>query len=271
MHARSWWDSFTSPVAAEVSNSKGRFVEAGSNHRWVWWQEAWRGFRAHPVAGTGAGSFTFTNLRYRTSSLDTATEPHDLPLQFLSETGLVGAVLFAAAALTLVIARPPASGRRARARARAAGLPRCTACSTSTGTSLRSPRPCSSSPARSSRVRRRARARSARSPALLARGGVALAVLVSLFAVWLGDRWSGQAATRSATPRHAIALAKRARSLDPLAVEPLFTQALAEQALGDPARARALSAKATRVQPENAEAWYALGAFDLGSAARAPR
>src|SRR5262249_59568084 len=59
VHAHSWWDSFTSPVAAEVSNSKDRFVQAGSNHRWVWWKEAWRGFRAHPAAGTGAGSFAF--------------------------------------------------------------------------------------------------------------------------------------------------------------------------------------------------------------------
>jgi O-antigen ligase len=110
VHAHAWWDSFTSPVAAEVSNSKDRFVQTGSNHRWVWWKEAWRGWRAHPLGGTGAGSFAFTNLRYRTTSLDTATEPHDLPLQFLTETGLVGAALFVAAGLALVVAGRRRSG-----------------------------------------------------------------------------------------------------------------------------------------------------------------
>jgi tetratricopeptide (TPR) repeat protein len=88
-------------------------------------------------------------------------------------------------------------------------------------------------------------------------------VIVSLFAVWLGDRWSGQAADALAKPRHAISIAKRSRSVNPLAVEPLFTQALAEQVLGFPGSARQLYVKATRVQPENAETWYMLGAFDL--------
>jgi hypothetical protein len=76
--------------------------------------------------------------------------------------------------------------------------------------------------------------------AVLVAAGAALAVLVSLFAVWLGDRWSGQAADALAKPRHAISLAKRSRSVNPLAVEPLFTQALAEQELGFPERPRAV-------------------------------
>ena len=67
------------------SNSTGRFVEVGV--------EPPLGLVAGGVArlrattrsqGTGAGSFEFTNLRYRTTSLDSATEPHDLPLQFLT-------------------------------------------------------------------------------------------------------------------------------------------------------------------------------------------
>jgi hypothetical protein len=98
---------------------------------------------------------------------------------------------------------------------------------------------------------------------VLAAAGAGLAVVVSLVAVWLGDRWSGQAADALGTPRHAIALAKHSRSVDPVAVEPIFTQALAEQLRGFPGSARELYVKATRVQPENAETWYALGAFDL--------
>src|SRR5581483_272134 len=102
-HAHTWWKQFTSSATPEVTNAQNRFVQAGSNHRWVWWKEGWQGFTHHPLLGTGAGSFEFTNLRYRSTNVDQATEPHDLPVQFLSETGVVGFVLFAAGALALVV------------------------------------------------------------------------------------------------------------------------------------------------------------------------
>ena len=101
LKAGSAWRSFTS--SAQVTNTSVRFTSAASNYRWVWWRQAWRGFEHHALAGTGAGSFHLTNLHYRTSYLDETIEPHDLPLQMLSETGLVGFALFAAAALTLLV------------------------------------------------------------------------------------------------------------------------------------------------------------------------
>ena len=104
VRARSWWDTFTSSSSAEISNSSGRLVSAGSNHRWVWWKESWDAFEHHAVGGTGAGSFAFTNLRLRTTSLDSAVEPHNLPLQFLTELGVVGFALFLAAMLAPVFA-----------------------------------------------------------------------------------------------------------------------------------------------------------------------
>ena len=238
-------------------------MQAGSNHRWVWWKEAWDGFRHHVVAGTGAGSFDFTNLRYRTSSLDSATEPHDLPLQFLSETGLVGGALFVVAALTLVFAgRPRDDAELALALALPAYLLHglididwdFVAVSgvvflVAGALAARPP---------TERVERAGSA-----AAILVAAGAGLAVVSSLFAVWLGDRWSGQAGEALTTPRHAIALARRARSIDPLLVDPVVTQALAEEALGYGGSARRLFVKATELQPENAETWYALGAFDL--------
>jgi tetratricopeptide (TPR) repeat protein len=263
VHARSLWDSFTSPVATELSNSKGRFVQVGSNHRWVWWKEAWRGFRAHPLGGTGAGSFALTNLRYRTTSLDTATEPHDLPVQFLSETGVVGAALFLAAGLTLVVV-----GRR-RTPAELAlwlALPAYLVhglldidwdFAAATAPVLLVAGALAARPPYEQREPSAALARA------LAAGGLALAVLVSLFSVWLGDRWAGQADEALSNPERALVLAKRARSVDPLAVGPLFDQALAEQALGHDGRAHGLLLKATQVQPENPETWYTLGAFEL--------
>ena len=54
--------------SAPVGNSGGRFGSGSSNFRWAWWQQAWRRLAARArLAGTGAGSFHLTNLRYRDS------------------------------------------------------------------------------------------------------------------------------------------------------------------------------------------------------------
>ncbi len=54
----------------------------------------------------------------------------------------------------------------------------------------------------------------------------------SLFAVWLGNRWDGQAASAVGVDNgRAITLARRARSIDPFLVDPLFQSALAESAI----------------------------------------
>src|SRR5205085_986049 len=66
--------------------------------------------------------------------------------------------------------------------------------------------------------------------AACAGAGVALAALSSLFAVWLGGRWTGQALDALGVDNaHAVALAKRARSVQPLSIDPLYYEALAEQ------------------------------------------
>lgn len=91
--AQTLWHSFTNPVAAQTTNTNAHLLQGGGGNRWQWWKEAWRGFTGHPLGGTGAGTFSFTDLRYRTSTDITALEPHNTPLQFLSETGIVGFLL----------------------------------------------------------------------------------------------------------------------------------------------------------------------------------
>ncbi|MBV8081209.1 MAG: O-antigen ligase family protein [Actinobacteria bacterium] len=261
-HAHTWWKEFRSPATPELTNAQSRFVQAGSNHRWVWWQEAWHGFVHHPFAGTGAGTFGLTNLRYRTSVVDSATEPHDLPVQFLSETGVVGLVLLAAALLVpIALARRRSDAEVALALALPAYVlhslldidwdflavtgPVLLVAGALLGTAA---------------PRRRF------SPAAgLVGGGVALAVLASLVAVWLGNRWSGDAASALASPHRALTLAKRARQVDPLLVDPLHTEALAYEELGQLTLARDALLEATAEQPLNPDVWFNLGEFDLRS------
>jgi len=85
-----------------VSNGQSRFTSTSSNFRFTWWHQAWRGFEHHVLGGTGAGSFQLVNLLYRSIYLDTTIEPHDLPLQFLVETGIVGFLLLLVAFAVLL-------------------------------------------------------------------------------------------------------------------------------------------------------------------------
>src|SRR5439155_16444796 len=86
----------------EVSNSM-RLESLSSNNRWAWWKEAWRLFEAKPAGGKGAATFDLARRRIRTSSVVT-TEPHNLALQALSETGIVGFLLGLGAVLAALVA-----------------------------------------------------------------------------------------------------------------------------------------------------------------------
>ena len=62
----------------------------------------------------------------------------------------------------------------------------------------------------------------------------------------------------------ALEHARRAASLDPLAVSPLLTESLLLQQLGRNREALARVQQAARLQPQNYEVWYALGALQHG-------
>jgi hypothetical protein len=96
------WTSFTATRATSVSDPS-RLLSADSENRWVWWKEAARAFGDRPVQGWGAGSFAVVHLLYRRNTLS-VQQPHSVPLQFLSETGLIGAALGLGALLLLLVA-----------------------------------------------------------------------------------------------------------------------------------------------------------------------
>ena len=93
------WTSFTSTQV--VSNYNPNRLLTTASNRWVWWKEAAGAFSDRPVGGWGAGSFGVVHLLYRRDTLP-VQQPHSVPLQFLAETGAVGAVL-ALAALGLLL------------------------------------------------------------------------------------------------------------------------------------------------------------------------
>lgn len=102
------WHDFTSP-AAPNNFTPSRLLTTDS-YRWLWWKEAGHAFAARPVGGWGAGSFGVVHLIYRQNTLP-VQQPHSVPLQFLSETGVIGAVL-GLGGLTLLLVAAVRSARR---------------------------------------------------------------------------------------------------------------------------------------------------------------
>jgi hypothetical protein len=249
--------NFSEPVTPE---GPGRVFEGSSNNRAQWWQEAAHGFADHPVTGNGAGAFQVTHRRYRDSNVE-VREPHSLPLQLLSETGLVGFALFAAVVVAAALAV-----RRERALLFVVGLfglavlydihwdftAAAAVAFASLGVLLaRGERPVGRAP-------------------LWTAGVVALALagLYSLGAPWLADRRLDDAFSAIARGDFGTAAdqADRARALDPVSVEPLFALGFVEDAQGQFDRARDYYVRATEVQPENRETWFQLGKleYDVG-------
>jgi tetratricopeptide (TPR) repeat protein len=99
---------------------------------------------------------------------------------------------------------------------------------------------------------------------------LALAAVASAATPWLSQRSVRQVsvAIDRGDLAGAAAAADRARSLDPLSLGPIFARARVDESLGDEAAALGAYLDATRLQPENPEAWLALGLFEFDSGYR---
>ncbi|HSC74555.1 MAG TPA: O-antigen ligase family protein [Gaiellaceae bacterium] len=245
------WDEFANPVSAQVGQTPGRLASASSSNRWRWWQEAWNAFVDHPANGTGAGTFGLTDRIERTSSL-AVVEPHSTPLQFLSELGLIGFLLYGALLVAL---------------ARRTFLPLGLAIAVCflhsfvdidwdyiavqgplfllIGALLAGP----------------PRARSGWLVPLAA-AVCALAAVYSLASPWLSERRLNSAfdAAAGGNLLGALDRAQSARRFNPLAVEPLWLEAALT---ADKSRALAAYRQARDLEPLNPDTWYQLGAFEL--------
>ncbi|MDQ2980829.1 MAG: O-antigen ligase family protein [Actinomycetota bacterium] len=272
---REWFNNFTNETTY-VSQTPSRLTTLTSSSRWQWWDEAWRAFEARPVRGTGAGSFELTHRLLRRNNL-VATEPHNVPLQFLSELGIVGLLLFlgcVAAAVVGVVA----TLRRLKEPERAAGTALALALLAYQvhsivdfdwdfvavtgpallllGALLAAGRPA---------FRRRPPPRRLLAACAVGAAAVSLAAIYSLAAPWLARRNTErayEAIDRGAT-KAALEHAKRAHNWNPLALDPLLAWASAEEVRGDADEARRLYVEAVNKQPLNWRAWYELGQFEL--------
>ncbi|HYI37490.1 MAG TPA: O-antigen ligase family protein, partial [Thermoleophilaceae bacterium] len=259
-------DEFTKPKL-DRQNDPARVLRTNSGNRWVWWEEAMRGFADRPVTGFGAGSFPITHRRYRENTIE-VLQPHSVPLEFLTETGLVGALLalgglglLGLAALRGVRARAPGP-EKAFACALLAGvfawslhiwvdwdweIPGVTLGVLIALGVLAAAPPTGGPPAMVRERRERGPALALGAAALFAVAASAAlpAVSQSLTSAALSDAARNTAADLASGERKA-ALAKR---LNPLSAEPLFVQASIAERGNQPRKAARLFVDAVDLQP----------------------
>ena len=265
----SQWNQFRSSDPVAVSNEPERLGSLGSNNRWLWWEEAWRGFRDAPVVGQGAGTFPLLHRIERDRDVN-VNQPHNVALQFLSDTGIVGfllavgAFLAAVAAAILTIRRLDGPERGAVLALTLVGAAFCAhslvdidweylavtgpvffmlGAAVPTGT-----------------------AAAVRKPAwAVAVAAVAVVAVSSLYAPWLASRRVDGAydALGAAAYPAAAADAEEAHDLNPLAAEPLLVWGLAASGEGDREEAYRRFQQAVDLQPKNPDTWFYLGAFEL--------
>jgi O-Antigen ligase len=258
----------------EVTSNVARIGTLSSNNRWEWWKEAWQVFEEKPVGGKGAATFPISRLRVRKGTFVTNEGPHNIALQALSDTGVVGFLLGVGAVLAVL-------GAIARAVRRLSGEERAAAVALAIAVpayllhslvDIDWDFVAVSAPVffvgglligiggevRAVRVRGR--------PLLAA--GVALAMLAgvySLAAPWLASNRvdDAYAALTNLEPASAASDARDAAGLNPLSVEPILALALAYASVADVPDAVKQYERATRLQPENPDTWVALGAYEL--------
>ncbi len=266
-----WFREFTSqPTNASLQGGPQHLANASSSSRWLWWKEAWHAWEKQPWRGTGAGTFELTHRLLRTNDI-VVTEPHNVPLQFLSETGLVGfffALAAIGAAAVGVVRRLRGLTGEERAAAVALAVLAVAYVLHSlvdfdwdfvavTGPFLVSVGALLGGPA----VRDSPRVALAPVPVV-----VAIAVALSLLTPWFAERGtdSARGAIADGRPLRAYREARDARSLNPLALDPLLVQAAALEQLGDFQGARQVYIDAVELQPLNWRPWYYLGLFEVG-------
>jgi hypothetical protein len=102
--ARHGWNRFaTTAPAGEGTNLNSRLFSVSGSGRTILWHHAWTDVRAHPLLGSGAGTYEIWYLRHRTNG-SKVRDAHSLYLETLAEVGPIGLALLLVALLAPLVA-----------------------------------------------------------------------------------------------------------------------------------------------------------------------
>jgi tetratricopeptide (TPR) repeat protein len=86
------WEAFKNDDASGEEQS--RFLAASGSGRYTLWQVASEDFDSNPLLGVGTHNYEATYYQLREKNVGWVRQPHILPLEVLSERGIIGGVLF---------------------------------------------------------------------------------------------------------------------------------------------------------------------------------
>jgi hypothetical protein len=101
--ARHGWSQFATAAPAGGTNLNAHLFSFSGSGREIVWRHAWRDARAHPVLGSGAGTYEIWYLRHRTDG-SKVRDAHSLYIEMLAEVGPIGLALLLLALLTPLVA-----------------------------------------------------------------------------------------------------------------------------------------------------------------------
>jgi tetratricopeptide (TPR) repeat protein len=292
------WSDLTNPNASTPANTADRLTAVGSV-RARYWHEALQIFKAHKLAGVGAGGYATVRPRYRQDTLD-VRHAHGYIVQTLADLGLAGLAVSLAllAAWLAAAARTTGPWRGARTRDFAperVGMLTLAAVVVTFGVhsfvdwtwfvpgtamlallcagwvAARGPLAAGTPVTVPLIARVRGGVRDPRLAAL-----AAAAVLVGLVGAWTAyqPQRSVDAGDSALTALERKDLAKAradaagAQRINPLSVEPLYDRSAIELSAGRLPAARAALQEAVNLQPSNPEPWQRLAEFELYAANR---
>jgi hypothetical protein len=102
--ARHAWNQFaTAAPAGGGTNLNAHLFSFSGSGRTILWHHAWQDARAHPLLGSGAGTYEIWYLRHRTNG-SKVVDAHSLYIEMLAEVGPIGLALLLVALLTPLLA-----------------------------------------------------------------------------------------------------------------------------------------------------------------------
>jgi hypothetical protein len=263
-------DEFRGTGGGQVSQSPTRLAELSSSNRWRWWQEAWSLWEDAPLGGKGAGTFEIARRDIRVGSI-TTTEPHNLALEFLSETGIVGFLLLlgfvgTGATAAVCAVRRSEGAERGAAAALSLGLGAYVLHSLVDidwqFVAVTAPAFFVLGVLVGMGARRRAEVSR---PVWAGAAIVGVGILYSLVAPYASSRLVDSSYAQLAADRAGAAVSdgRAARALNPLSVDALQALGDAEASRHDEAAALRWHRRAVDLEPENSDTWYALGSYEF--------
>jgi hypothetical protein len=248
-----------SPAGTHCVQGATRFACGSSDERLDWWKEAWQSFEDKPLDGTGAGSFGLSHRLRRAHFTRPVTEPHNLALQGLGETGIVGFLLLAGSVAFAAVA----VRRRVRGDDAALALALCVlAYAVHVLIDVGYDFVAVSAPFFFvlGVLLVGGRAAPGRREPVWAFGIVLLAgtAVLSLAAPYIAQRKVDDA-VQTGDPT----LAAQAHDWNPVSIVPLQTEAALEEFLRHKRKALQLYRQAVDTQPDNPDTWAELGRFEL--------